>query len=332
MAEFEAEPQPCLRVLVIRLGALGDFVLSFPAFAAIRAHHPGARVTLLTTAPFAGLGRLAPWFDEVVVDARPRAWDLAGLWRLRRALRGFGLVYDLQTSGRSGRYFRLAGRPAWSGVAAGCSLPHADPGRDALHTIERQAGQLRDAGVGVGAFAWPELSWLVAAGRAPALPGRYAVLVPGAAPHRPGKRWPAARFAEVGRELAARGMVPVVVGGAGDAALAAEVAAGCAGAVDLAGRTDLAGLAAVLAGAEVVVGNDTGPMHLAAALGRRCVVLFGGESDPALTAPRGAQPGQVRVVRAGDLRGLGVAEVAAALERGNEGWRQGRVLPAREPW
>ncbi|MGI3778237.1 MAG: glycosyltransferase family 9 protein, partial [Janthinobacterium lividum] len=248
-------------MLVIRLGALGDFVLSFPAFAAIRAHHPGARVTLLTTAPFAGLGRLAPWFDDVAVDARPRWWDVAGLWRLRRALRGFDLVYDLQTSGRSGRYFRLAGRPAWSGVARGCSLPHADPGRDALHTIERQAGQLRDAGVGVGAFvAWPEMGWLAGAGRAPALPEGYAVLVPGAAPHRPGKRWPAERFAALGRAMAARGMAPVVVGGAADAALGAEVVAGCPGAVDLAGRTDLAGLAAVLAGAAVVVGNDTGPV------------------------------------------------------------------------
>ena len=301
------------RILVIRLGALGDFVLSFPAFAAIRAQHPGARITLLTTAPFASVGRLAPWFDAVEVDARPRVWDLAGLWRLRRALRGHDLVYDLQTSRRSSRYFRLAGRPAWSGVAAGCSLPHADPGRDALHTIERQQGQLRDAGLEACGADWPELGWLVAAGRALALPSGYAVLVPGAAPHRPGKRWPAGRFAQLGGVLAARGMAPVVVGGTGDAALGAEVVAGCAGAVDLVGRTDLPGLAAVLAGAAVVVGNDTGPMHLAAALGRRCVVLFSGESDPALTAPRGARPGQVDVVRVEDLRALGVAEVAAAL-------------------
>ncbi len=315
LAEFEPcfpsdGPRPCLRILVIRLGALGDFVLSFPAFAAIRAHHPGARVTLLTTAPFAGLGRLAPWFDEVVADARPRAWDLAGLWRLRRALRGFGLVYDLQTSGRSSRYFALAGRPAWSGVAAGCSLPHADPGRDGMHTIERQAGQLRDAGVGVGAFAWPDLGWLVAAGRAPALPAGYAVLVPGAAPHRPAKRWPAARFAQLGRAMAERGMTPVVVGAPGDAALGSAVVAECPGAVDLVGRTDLPGLAAVLSAAAAAVGNDTGPMHLAAALGLRCAVLFGADSDPALTAPRG--PG-VRVVRARDLAELEVEAVLAAL-------------------
>ena len=322
LAEFEAEPQPCSpsRILVIRLGALGDFVLSFPAFAAIRAHHPSAWITLLTTAPYAAMAGLSPWFDAVRVDARPRPWDLAGLWRLRRALRGHGLVYDLQTSGRSSRYFRLAGRPAWSGIAAGCSLPHADPGRDALHTIERQRDQLRCAGIAPGPESgigpkggeagWPDLSWLVRAGGVAGLPGRYAVLVPGAAPHRPEKRWPGGRFAALGRVLAARGLVAVVVGGAGDAALGAEVAGGCPGAVDLAGRTDIPALAAVLAGAEAVVGNDTGPLHLAAALGRPCVVLFSQESDPALTAPRGAG---VRVVRVGDLRGLAVGEVVAAL-------------------
>jgi len=314
LAEFEAEPQPCLpsRVLVIRLGALGDVVLSFPAFAAIRAHHPGARVTLLTTAPFAGLGALSPWFDAVQVDARPRPWDVAGLWRLRRALLRYDLVYDLQTSARSSRYFRLAGRPAWSGVARGCSLPHADPGRDGLHTIERQKGQLQCAGIDAHG-GWPDLSWLVRAGQAPGLPVAYAVLVPGAAPHRPAKRWPAERFAALGGVLAARGLAPVVVGGPGDAALAAGIVAACPGAIDLAGRTDLAGLAAVLAGAAVVVGNDTGPMHLAAALGRRCVVLFSGESNPALTAPRGATAGQVEVVRMEDLRGLAVEKVVGAL-------------------
>jgi len=297
---------------VIRLGALGDFVLSFPAFAAIRAHHPDARITLLTTTPFAGLGALSPWFDAVQVDARPRPWDLAGLWRLRRALLGYDLVYDLQTSARSSRYFRLAGRPAWSGIAHGCSLPHDDPGRDALHPIERQRDQLRCAGIDAHG-GWPDLSWLVRAGEAPGLQGRYAVLVPGAAPHRPEKRWPAERFAALANRMAARGLAPMVVGGPGDMALAAGIVAACPGAIDLAGRTDLAGLAAMLAGAAVVVGNDTGPMHLAAALGRRCVVLFSGESDPVLTAPRGAAEGQVEVVRVEDLRGLAVERVAAAL-------------------
>ena len=164
-----------MRVLVIRLGAFGDFVQSFGPFAAIRAAHPAAEITLLTTQPFAGLGRKAPWFDRVEVDDRPAWWNIRGLLRLRRQLAGFDLVYDLQTSGRSSRYFRLAGRPAWSGIARGCSLPHANPARDLMHSWERQREQLEMAGI--TEFPTPDLSWLPASKAD--IPRRFALLVPG---------------------------------------------------------------------------------------------------------------------------------------------------------
>ena len=72
------------RILVIRLGALGDFAQSFPAFAAIRAHHAADQVTLLTTPPFAGLALESPWFDQVRVDTRPAWFDVPAMLRLRR--------------------------------------------------------------------------------------------------------------------------------------------------------------------------------------------------------------------------------------------------------
>ena len=293
------------RILVIKLGALGDVVLAFGPFAAIRAHHPDARITLLTTAPFAELARRSPWFDAVEVDARPRWWDLRGLRDLRRTLRGHDFVYDLQTSGRSSRYFRLAGRPPWSGIARGASHPHANPDRDAMHTVERQREQLRMAGI--ARVPAPDLSWLTAGG--PALPAPYALLVPGAAPHRPAKRWPAERFGQLAAVLAERGVRPVVAGTAAEAPLAAAILAACPRAEDLTGRTSLFDLAGVAARASLAVGNDTGPMHLAAAVGCPCVVLFSRDSDPALTAPRG----RVRVLRAPHLADLPVARVAAAL-------------------
>ena len=293
------------RILILRLGALGDFVLSFAAFAAIRAQHATEHVTLLTTAPFTDLAARAPWFDAVRVDARPAWWNLPGVIVLARRLRGFDLVYDLQTSARSARYFRLAGRPAWSGVAPGCAHPHANPARDAMHTLERQREQLEMAGL--TDFPPPDLSWLT--GAAFELPRPYALLVPGAAPHRPEKRWPAAQFARLAGRLRRRGIAPVVLGSRAEAALAAAIPA----AIDLTGRTTLADIATLARGAAVAVGNDTGPMHLIAAIGCPCVVLFSAASDPALTAPRGPDGGWPRVLRVADLADLPEPRVAAAL-------------------
>jgi ADP-heptose:LPS heptosyltransferase len=320
------------RILVIRLGALGDFVLSFGPFAAIRAQHPGAEITLLTTAPYAELARAAPWFDRVVVDARPPAWHVGGLLRLRRAVRGFDFVYDLQTSARSGWYFSLAGRPAWSGIARGCSHPHDNPGRDRMHTVERQREQLERAGITL--FPPPDLTWLrtkkpsppgrglgEGAGHAtiaaacphpaplPGGEGRTAVLIPGAAPHRPRKRWPAERFGTVAGVLVERGITPLVVGTASDTAQAATIRAACPSAIDLTGRTSLLQLARTMASAALAVGNDTGPTHLAAALGLPTIALFSDESDPALTRPRG----DVTVLAAPDLADLPTARVVEAL-------------------
>lgn len=291
-------------MLVIKLGALGDFVLAFGPFAAIRAHHPEARITLLTTAPYADLARRSPWFDAVVVDARPAWWNLRGLLRLRQTLHGFDMVYDLQTSGRSSWYHRVAGRPAWSGIAAGASHPHANPKRNFMHTVERQRDQLQMAGLRI--FPAADIEWL--AGPTP-VPGPYAMLVPGAAPHRPAKRWPAEHFGALATVLAARGKGSVIVGTAQDRGLAAAIQAIHPAAIDMTGRTDLLQLAAIAAGASVAIGNDTGPMHLSAATGIPCVVLFSAESDPVLTRPRG----QVTVLSAPDLADLPVQRVAEAL-------------------
>ncbi len=301
---------PHQRVLVIRLGALGDFVLSFPPFAAIRAHHPDAETTLLTTRPFAALAERAPWFDRVLVDARPPWWNAPGVARLAAMLRGFDMVYDLQTSARSNAYLRLAGRPPWSGIARGCSAPHANPARDAMHTVERQREQLAMAGI--GDFPRPGLSWFAGPG-APEPPAPFAVLVPGAAPHRPEKRWPAEHFGALANILAGRGLLPVIVGTPGEAPLAATIRQTCPAALDLTGRTDLFALSSLFAGAALAVGNDTGPMHVATAQGCPSVVLFGPASDPALTAPRFPDGGWPVVLRAGDLAALPVARVAAAL-------------------
>jgi ADP-heptose:LPS heptosyltransferase len=303
-------PSDPANILVIRLGALGDFVQSFGPFAAIRAHHPAARITLLTTAPYAKLAQAVPWFDAVLIDARPALHEPGALRTLRRHLQGHDLVYDLQTSRRSTSYFWLAGCPPWSGIGAFRRFPHRDPARDVQHTLERQRGQLRDAGI--FNHPPPDLAWLTAR-PIPDLPRPYALLVPGAAPNRPEKRWPAAHYAELARILHASGIAPVLIGTQAEHDLAAAITLQCPDAIDLTGQTDLLTLGALAHQAALAVGNDTGPMHLAAAVGRPCVVLFSAASDPDLTAPRAPDGAWSTVLRAPDLADLSVARVVAAL-------------------
>lgn len=297
-------------ILVIKLSALGDFVQAFGPFQAIRRAHPDARITLLTTKPYADLAHRSPWFDEVWIDTRPRVWNLPEILGLRRRLRGgrFRRVYDLQTSDRSGFYHRLMKPVEWSGIAPCCSHPHADPARDSMHTVERQAAQL--AAAGIASVPPPDLSWLDADISAFGLPERFVLLAPGGAPHRPEKRWPAQGFAALAQRLAERGLTPVVLGTASEAAEAAAITGTCPQAVSLLGRTGFADIAALARAATAAVGNDTGPMHLIAAAGCPSVVLFSQASDPALCGQRGPT---VTILRRESLQDLTAATVDAAL-------------------
>jgi len=296
------------RILVIKLSALGDFIQAFGPFAAIRAHHPGAEITLLTTPPFAPLGRRSPWFDQVWEDGRPSWGDLPAVWRFARKLRypGFDRVYDLQTSSRSSRYRWLTGRgPEWSGIAPGASHRHDNPARDRMHTVERQREQLRIAGI--TDFPVPDMAWLESDLSAFGLPPRFGLLIPGASPKHPGKRWPAERYAA----LAAQLDCPVaVLGGKAEQPLAETIRQAAPATLDLTGRTDLLQIGALARRAAFAIGNDTGPTHLAAIAGCPTLALFGDASNPELCAPRGPA---VAVLRHAPLADLPAEAVLRAL-------------------
>ena len=304
------------RILVIKLSALGDFVQAMGPFAAIRSRHPAARITLLTTEPFLELAKASPYFDEVWVDSRPKAWDVSGLMLLRKRLRSvkFEMVYDLQTSDRSSSYFHIMGGtrggPRWSGIASGCSHPHANPDRDRMHTFDRQVEQLAMAGIPVVPAA--DLSWATADATRFGLPQRFLLMVPGGAPHRPAKRWPADHFAAVAEAVGRKGLVSVLLGTLQDAEQIDAVTAACRHTMSLADQTSFLDIVAISRLAAGAVGNDTGPMQLIAAAGCPSVVLFSADSDPALCAPRGA----VQVIRRDDLADLPVEPVLAALRQG----------------
>ena len=308
-------------ILVIKLSALGDFIQSFAAFERIRAAHPGDRITLLTTPPFGDLARASPFFDRVDTDGRPAgmAGAVALIARLRR-LRP-RLVYDLQGNDRTNFLFQALrpSPPLWSGVAFGCALPHRNPLRMQMHTLERQAQQLHDAGIWPdapttpGSAPSPDVSWMT--GFEPTTPPGpfteaqpFALLVPGAAPLRPAKRWPVSLYADLANRLMTMQVAVKLIGGPAESELGRVIEAAAPGVTNLIGQTDFPAIAALGARAALTVGNDTGPVHLIAAVGAPTVALFSSTSDPALCAPRG----RVTVLQEPELKDLPVDAVWAA--------------------
>ena len=299
-------------VLIIKLGALGDFIQALGPMPDIRRHHAGDRITLLTTPRYAELAAETRLFDDILIDRRPKALDLEGWLALRRLLRRgrFDRIYDLQTSDRSGIYawlLRPGRMPEWSGIVWRCSHPHANPQRDRQHTMDRQAEQLLMAGI----YPVSLVPWVPAAGTLPAALAnrRFALLIPGSSPRHPAKRWPANRYGELAIRLRRAGYLPVLVGVPGEADLGRAVCAICPEAVDLVGHTDVAPLAALVGSAALTVGNDTGATHVAAAGANPVVVLFSRASDPGLCAPRGKL---VHVLTEPDLADLSVESVFEA--------------------
>jgi ADP-heptose:LPS heptosyltransferase len=303
------------RILVIKLSALGDFILALGPMEAIRLAHENAHITLLTTRPYEALARASGYFDDIWLDTRPRWFDLAAWRGFRRRLKigRFDRVYDLQTNDRTGFYHwaLMFHRPEWSGTVWGASHRVTDRDFFKQHTLERHARQLALAGIGNGnTFPIPELSWFDADIARFDLPPRFALLVPGSAPHRPEKRWPPAGFAALAAALERAGLPSVLVGTAADRSAIETIRRAEPSLRDLSGQTNLFELAALARRAAVVIGNDTGPMHIAAALGAKTIVLFSAASNPALTRPRGRS---VTVLGQEKLADLRVETVLAAI-------------------
>ena len=285
------------RILVIKLGALGDFIQALDALAAIRAHHPGDELTLMTTAPFEKLARASGWFDRIWIDVREPWWRPDVAWARRRRLLAerFARIYDLQCSPRTARYRALTTAADWV-CAAGPA--HAS-------NRAKIAAQLATRGIPEPPPA--DLAWLDADIGRFSLPPGYALLIPGCGPRKPAKRWAPARYGALARAL---GRPSVLVGTALDRDAIDAVRAVAPDAIDLGGRTSVFELAAVARRAAFAVGNDTGATFLASALGTPTLMLMCRETDPVVSAPWG--PGAAWV-RRDELKDLTLDAVLAAL-------------------
>jgi ADP-heptose:LPS heptosyltransferase len=298
------------RILIIKLGALGDVILAMDAFHAIHTRHPAAHISLLTRSPFVSLTKHMPWFDEVICDTSPKLFQFSKWLSLRTTLRSkkFTRVYDLQGNDRSALYFKLIGpnRPEWCGFVKGCSHLRHDHRKDPVPATERMLRFLESVDVPRAGAA--DLSWLSGSVDALGLPETFIMLVPGCSPQHPHKRWPARHFADLVHLLAIKGIAAVAVGTKVDQDAIEEIRLLAPSLLSLAGKTDIGQVAEVARRALGVVGNDTGPIHIAAITGAPTLVLMSGKSDPVKMIPRGSDVSFLQKDQLADLPATEVLE------------------------
>ena len=294
------------KILVIKLSALGDFIIALAPMAAIRRHHPDAHITLMTTKLFKDMAGRSGYFDCIKIVAKPR-WYQLGAWAdLARWLNRekFSRVYDLQMNDRTAILFRLfLKKPEWSGVVLGASHVYANRDWRNMHALERHRAVLEVAGI--ENVPLPDITWMETDISLFSLKKPYVLLVPGSAPQHPQKRWPALRYGALARKLQQEGFEVAVLGTDAEREVVQRIVTACPGVRDLSGKTSLYDIATLGRGAAACVGNDTGPTHLIALSGCPVVVLFSGASNPEHSAP----VGDVTVIQSDDLADVNVEVV-----------------------
>lgn len=299
-------------ILIVRLGALGDIVHALPAAAALRAAFPRARIDWLVDGRHREILDLVPVIDRRIVlgetDTSRRqtaalerpSWRrvLATIGRLRRER--YDVAIDLQGLLKSAILARASG----AGRVVGFAAPHLreraarslytethDPlaVRAVTHVIERNLALVEALGVPTGPPHFPiespssQATPAIRARLGLTAHGRFAVINPGAA--WPNKRWPPDRLGMLAQGIRERhGLPSAVLWGPTEEPLAREVAAQSGGAAEIAPATTVADLVALMTDASLVVSGDTGPLHIAAAVGAPIVGIYG-PTDPARNGP-----------------------------------------------
>lgn len=283
------------KILIIKPSSLGDIVHSLPVLDVLFRCFPGSEIHWLVAKGFEGILEGHPMIAKLWIVHKDEWKKISRVRATVRELRklfsdlkkeGFDYVIDLQGLFRSGIIAKATGAAVCIGfeeAREGSTIfyTHVVQGGRDVHAVDRYLKM--PAFLGCDArkvrFPFPALKTI------PSLPvsGDYAVMCPGA--RKPVNRWPASRFGELASKLPLKTMV---IGGKADRLLADEVVSVSKGkAVSIAGKTDLKELIGIIKGAQFMVSNDSGPMHIAAALGVPVFAIFG-PANPLRTGPYGS--------------------------------------------
>ncbi|HEY2434647.1 MAG TPA: glycosyltransferase family 9 protein [Vicinamibacterales bacterium] len=281
-----------MNILIVRLGSLGDVIHAIPAAAALRRAFATARIDWLVDAPHRDIVELVTTLDRVVVL---RGGTLPAWASARRELRAarYDVALDFQGLLKSAVLARASGAARVVGFTrrdlrekTARFFYTASANGEGAHAILKNLRLLQTLGIeddGIEFPLRPVESAALSALRSTLGGSRVALINPGAA--WPNKRWPAGRFGQLAASIRERhALVPVVLWGPGEEELAAAVVAASGGAAVLAPPTSVRDLVAFCRAADLFVAGDTGPLHVATAVGTPTVSLYG-PTDPARNGP-----------------------------------------------
>lgn len=261
------------RILVIKHGALGDFVLQIGSMMALKEKHPEAHFSLLTSSPYVQMAKQMGMFSEIIVDNRRSPVFLLENIRVLRAVLGgkFDIIYDFQGTQRAQTYRKLwkwlmpAGEYVWH-VAWGTLYRLSKKCRWCWKIEEEKVAPPRRMTNLL--FMHGEEKYFHM------LPERYVMLIPGCSPQHPHKRWPVESFREIVRRLAERGISSVVIGTKAEQMECDAICRDMPLAVNMVGRTQMMDIPQVAHRALAVLGNDTGPTHMSAFSGVHTIGVY----------------------------------------------------------
>ena len=263
------------KILLIKLGALGDFIWQTCEMKALRLAYPDAHITLMTAAPFIKIAKQSGLFDDYIIDNR--TWRPHDWVRIihKLAYGGYDMICDIQVQNRTKiKYYTLSRFLApsdctWAFEIKGgyrvvnihkrfpltwgkatqsdLPMPQCDPTLDFCH------GENKNFHL---------------------LPPEYVLLIPGCSPDHPYKRWPAESYASLAKSLADEGISTVVLGTSAEEKEINTVCAATNRAVNFCNKASLLDIPDLARRSIAVVGNDTGPLHMASLSGARTVALF----------------------------------------------------------
>ena len=265
------------RILIIKHGALGDFVLTLGLFKDLRQMHPDDHITLLTMSPFVKIGQQSGIFDDVLVDNRPK-YNIFEWYRVCKKILidgNFDIIYDLQQSRRTlKKYMRIVRFLSPRNIC--WALPYSNKQFNIIKKRPFSLGRKTETQLFFKRpFSAPDLSFCHGEGKYfSELPKDFILLIPGCSPNHPYKRWSAENYAAIAKKAAEQGIYSVVLGTQDEKQAIDTICAATDKAISFMNKSSLMDIPQIVLKSKLVIGNDTGPAHMASLCGKSTIVLF----------------------------------------------------------